>query len=113
MKLKIFLFLKNQLRYNLDNNNIALVKPQGYQLISIYFPDTNIPDLLHNELKYGVRDKMFDKCVMFNTHKVEEINFDYGCHKCNPKIIDGAIYQKNDIYLFHVYRDLYNKFQFL
>ena len=98
-----FLYIKNvdEFLYNLENNNIALVKPQGYQLISIYFPDTNIPDLLHNELKYGVRDKMFDKCVMFNTHKVEEINFDYGCHKCHPKIIDGAIYQKNDIYLFH------------
>lgn len=82
-------------------NNIAMVKPCGYQLISTYFPKPDIPCLLHNEVKYGVRDKMFDKCVMFNTHKVKEINYNYGSHKCYPEIIDGTVYQKNDIFLFH------------
>lgn len=71
---------------NINKNKWTIVKFHGIQLVSTRFPKY-ISDkaLAHKQIKYGVPDKKFDKCLLFNCKSIEEMNYDYGAHMCHPK----------------------------
>jgi len=71
-------------------------------LVSTFFPEYDPNSLLHHLVKYGAKDNMYNKCLMFNMHTIKEINYDYGAHKCYPKTNNQlTIYQYNNVYLYH------------
>lgn len=73
--------------YNsINKNKWTIVKFHGIQLVATRFPRyVNDQALAHKQIKYGVPDKKFDKCLMFNCKSVEEMNYEYGAHMCHPK----------------------------
>jgi len=87
------------MEYIIDNN-ITIVKSIGYDLVTPLFPTYNPGELLHEKLFFGSRFTDEDKCIFFNCNEIEEINYDFGCHTCEPS---GNVkyYDKSDFYIFH------------
>jgi len=87
-----------------DNFNLALeklnkYKPSvcsviGYEMFSKKFP-RNYNKSIIKQIKYGIRNYMFDKTILFSPKYVKEINYDYGAHTCNPKFKNK--YRKNPL----------------
>ena len=56
----------------------TIVQGIGYNMV-------NLNDRIYlNEIKYGVRDIVYDKMFMFDTRHISEINYEAGCHRANP-----------------------------
>lgn len=64
------------------NKGITLVVPNGYEMVSDYFPNSN--KLLHETIKQGVRSQTMDKPQIFNPSAIQEINFSPGRHTAAP-----------------------------
>jgi glycosyltransferase involved in cell wall biosynthesis len=60
------------------NNNTTIIKPEGYSLMN------NNDEINLKIMEFGFRDFGFDKCVLFNSEKINEINYSPGCHSCSP-----------------------------
>lgn len=68
----------------LKHKRISVVKPTGYDMYCDTYP-THLSDRMLTELApNGVREPMFDKCILFDPHAVVEINFMPGAHECHP-----------------------------
>jgi glycosyltransferase involved in cell wall biosynthesis len=52
------------------------------------------------DIKHGVRAEQYDKSILFNKSYIKEINYDAGCHTCNPKGIVN--YGKGLVNLYHM-----------
>lgn len=87
-----------QALHDLTKQGITLVRPVGYNMYSIHDPERGVP--LTEQVRRGLRDLWFDKCILFNPHAVVEINYDPGAHVCHPT---GRIvtYCRDDIKLLH------------
>nr|WP_295874831.1 glycosyltransferase family 2 protein [uncultured Chitinophaga sp.] len=92
-----FLFADNmqeQLR-RLNEYKVALPVVIGYNMGASEFPENfDIP--IYDQVKTGVRDAGFDKQIIFSTAAVADINFEIGCHKCNPllkeeRMVDSVV----------------------
>ena len=67
----------------LYEHNVALPLVMGYNMGSETFPDNfDIP--IYEQVKYGVRERLFDKQIIFSPRYVAEINYALGCHECRP-----------------------------
>ena len=66
----------------LIKNNVTLVKPQGYNMVSELLPTKENNIIV--DFKMGVRSESFDKVIIFNPNKIDEINYQAGSHKCFP-----------------------------
>ena len=60
----------------------TVVKPVGYNMYSDSVPTPGMP--LTQQVRQGLRDKWFDKCICFDPHAVVEINYRPGAHECYP-----------------------------
>lgn len=69
---------------DLRRKKISVVKPAGYNMYSETYPDYRTDTSLTRQITSGLRDPMFDKCILFDPHKVVEINFRPGAHECHP-----------------------------
>jgi|SRR5690606_13931398 len=87
----------------------------GYNMIGSNFPDNyKIP--LTDQVKHGIRDRMFDKNIIFNPKEITEMNYGPGSHTCSPQFKDENIIDELlELKLLHFkYLDkeyLYNKHQ--
>ena len=73
---------------------VTMIRARSYDMI-------NMEDNLDiKSIKYGARaSRGYDKLYLFNKKFVKEINYEPGCHKCNPV---GDIIFSNDRYnLYH------------
>lgn len=61
---------------------ITLIIPNGYEMVSDYFPDNNKP--LFETIREGVKSVVMDKPQIFNPNAIEEINFSPGRHTALP-----------------------------
>ena len=78
-------------------SQVTIFKPTGYDMVSSDFP-TNCTSIVEG-VKYGVRKPNMDKCVLFNPHRIVDINYLPGAHECNP---DGiVVYSTHMIKLLH------------
>jgi glycosyltransferase involved in cell wall biosynthesis len=75
-------FLLEKLRHAKENSiNIPVII--GYNMMSVKFPKNyDLP--ITTQVKYGIRDRMFDKSIIFNPKNIININFGPGSHSCNP-----------------------------
>lgn len=62
---------------------ISLIIPEGYNMVSDVFPDTDKP--LSETVTHGMRDSFWDKPEIFNPNKIKEINFEPGRHTAKPR----------------------------
>ena len=53
---------------------------------------------IFEQVNTGVRDIRYDKMCVFNPNKIEEINYQIGCHSANPV---GDISLSNSLKLLH------------
>jgi len=78
---------------NEENNSVTIIKSEGYNMV-------NMEDNLDLDgIKYGARTEYHDKSYLFNKKFINEINYEPGCHKCNP--IGIASYSNNAYKLYH------------
>jgi len=82
--------LKNEIR-----SNSTIINFEGYDMINLN--NNDIIDLY--SIKSGVRTEYYDKNVLFNKKKINEINYSPGCHKCAPS--GKIVYSKERYKLFH------------
>jgi hypothetical protein len=78
-------------------DGISIIKCEGYNMIT-----DEIPILSENIIQkypYGVRNYGYDKVLIFDPNKIEEINFDFGAHLCSP--IGYIKYSASRILLLH------------
>lgn len=61
---------------------ISLIVPEGYNMVSDVFPETYKP--LHETVRHGMRDSIWDKPEIFDPNRIDEINFEPGRHAANP-----------------------------
>ena len=53
------------------------------------------------DIRYGVRAEQYDKSILFNKKFIQEINYEAGCHSCNPK---GVVNYSTGIFsLYHMH----------
>lgn len=76
-----------------DSFGTTIFKFKGYHIM-------NTDDNLNLEtLSFGFADKMYDKILLFNKSKIENINYNPGCHLAYPT--GKVIYSKNTYDLLH------------
>lgn len=67
----------------LKANNVIIPIVYGYNMVSAVFPNNyDIP--ITDQVKTGVRDRFFDKSIIFSPTLLKEINFGPGSHFCSP-----------------------------
>lgn len=97
-------FLYSENLYNfiqkIYKEKYTLIKPHGYDMYSEVYPQYDERKCICNIVKRGKRYELFDKCILFDPHRIVEINYTPGCHTCNPK---GSIkiYNEPRIKLLH------------
>lgn len=68
---------------SLKLNNISIIKPAGYDMVSKEYPKTSIP--LLNQVNKGINaNEFFSKSILFDPHKIIDINYGPGSHQCYP-----------------------------
>lgn len=60
----------------------SILAPDGWQVLSEDFPE--FPDPVFTQESKGVKDVRYSKWVMFDPKKIQEINYNHGCHNANP-----------------------------
>lgn len=73
----------------------TLIKNEGWDMFNM---EDNFD--LHN-IKYGTRNSLYDKKMLFNKNSIKEINYGAGCHDCRPI---GHIQESRDIYKMYHYK---------
>lgn len=81
-------FLLNSL-----NKKLSFFKPIGYNMYSEEFPVYTSSQLITNQIKTGVYDSSFCKSIIFDPHRIVEINYTAGAHFCYPW---GIVRQENN-----------------
>jgi glycosyltransferase involved in cell wall biosynthesis len=76
---------------------ITMPIPYGYQMVSNRFPTDN--KQIYKIVKYGVRDKMYDKKCIFDPKAIKEIKYTPGCHPNRGEKIRGIINMHKTKYL--------------
>lgn len=71
----------------------SIIKSEGYDMV-------DMEDKLDiTGMKYGARDAGHDKSYLFNKKFISEINYELGCHNCNP--IGSVTYSNKAYKLYH------------
>jgi hypothetical protein len=80
----------------------TIFTPYGYNMVTDVFPESN--ELITDQVKSGVPDSKYAKMVLFNPHKIVEVNYEPGAHEAYP---EGIIKMgtSNDLKLLH-YKNL-------
>ena len=68
-------------------------------MISENFPDINHPLI---EQTKGIKSHWFNKQIIFDPHKIVDINYYLGCHDADPRGIKN--YGETEFYLLHFKR---------
>ena len=61
----------------LEYTSATVIQTQGYQMVS----EEPMPAI---DLKFGSREPGLDKSICFRPGKITSMNWDHGCHHCNP-----------------------------
>ena len=73
----------------------SLPVPVGYNMYSDTFPEYSEGTTIMQQVRNGVPDDGYSKCLLFDPHRVVEINYDPGAHFCHPvgQITRGGEYK--------------------
>lgn len=76
-----------------EDSNVTMIRSEAYNMV-------NMEDNLDIAgIKYGARTVYHDKLYLFNKKFINEINYEPGCHKCNP--MGTVSYSNNSYKLYH------------
>lgn len=76
---QIRLFLKDSLHHH-----ISLFHPKGFEMYSKDYPNHEKEKLLTDLVKKGIASSKYGKCILFDPHRIVEINYEPGAHICSP-----------------------------
>lgn len=74
------------------NNNTTIIQTKGFDMINI---SENPIDITLENIKNGVHNQMYNKKILFNKVKINEINYQPGCHLATPK---GEVVNSKQVY---------------
>ncbi len=77
----------------LSQEHGTILKVRAYNMVN-HNDDLNIDDITN-----GVRSESYDKAYCFNAYEIKHINYNPGCHTCNP--IGNVIYSKRIFRAYH------------
>lgn len=80
----------------LAKETASVIHPIGWNVYSDLDPDPN--DIL--KVNTGFLDPNFSKCVCFDPVRIQEMNYGWGAHSCNPN--GDVVFNTNEYYLLHV-----------
>lgn len=85
----------------LDIDAISLLDHDAHSIISVeaYNMVNHNNDFDIDNIKHGVRSTSYDKAYCFNASKIKEINYNAGCHTCNP--VGDVKYSDSVCYAYH------------
>jgi glycosyltransferase involved in cell wall biosynthesis len=84
----------------IKDNNISIVKPSGYNFMSLKFPEYKENVLLHEQVKKCYSHIGYSKPILFNPNLVDEINYCPGAHNCSPRMKTNIMHS-DSIFVFH------------
>lgn len=84
---------EDQLRDEIESGT-TVIRTIGYDMCNV----DNQVDLFN--IKHGVRNNRFDKLLMFDSSKVDSMNWIPGCHDANPT--GEVVYSKKQYNLYHM-----------
>lgn len=67
----------------LQQSKNTIFIPYGYNMVTDIFPKYD--KLITEQVKYGIPDSKYSKMVLFNPHKIVEINYEPGAHEAYPE----------------------------
>lgn len=76
---------------------VSLFRCKGYNMISQNYPAADAQIL--QTIKEGTRSESFDKTLILDPNKIEEINYEFGSHGCSP--IGELQFSVHEIKLLH------------
>ncbi len=62
--------------------HISFFRPEGWDMYSEHFPPSDFP--LTETVSKGVRSSGYGKCILFDPHRIVDINYEPGAHFCHP-----------------------------
>ena len=85
----------------LKNNQVALVHPKMYNLVSLEFPKYEEGKLLHEICPQCKECE--SKTLMFDPSLIKEMSYSVGCHQCYPQFVNPQLNKKDteSLYVFH------------
>lgn len=86
--------VRTTLRSVLQQTDTTIIQAFGYNMVS----EKKSP---WNEIKQGVREIFFDKCVCFRPSEIKNMMWQPGCHNCNPQ---GNVVTRNEGFLLLHYK---------
>lgn len=83
------------------DNNVDVCIPDGYDFVSLTFPEYKEGLLLHDQIKTCMKPPItWDKPIIFNPNNVNELNSCVGGHYASP-VCKGKMNRVNGLFLFH------------
>jgi len=83
------------------NNGISIPITKGYDMITLNFPEFIKGNYLPNIITRGISDNHWmGKKIIFDPQKIEEINYRFGCHDCDP-IGDIKYSHETELFMLH------------
>lgn len=79
----------------LDVSDFDLLKYQPLIVQGIGYHMVGNEETAYEKIGKGVRDPIYDKCLLFKRGKILEINYSPGAHSCNPRFAEGQIIEEN------------------
>lgn len=65
-------------------NHYSYFVPNGYNMYAKAMPEYKKGIVISDELKRGVEAENFSKAILFDPHRIVEINYTPGCHSSSP-----------------------------
>lgn len=81
-------------------DEVTILKPKGYHMVADTDMDLDPEDNIFDLVKFGIREKVLDKMMIFDCNKIDEINFSFGCHFASPKG-NIKIIEDDNFYMLH------------
>lgn len=78
----------------------AVFRSYGYHMIGDYDLQLKYDDNIFEKVKYGVKEDMMNKYLIFDCNKVKDINLSVGSHRSKP-VGEGKCYNGNELKLLH------------
>lgn len=86
----------------LNKTEYSIFKPKGFNMVSSDFPKIDFK--ITDQIKVGIPDDKYAKMVLFNPHRIVDINYEPGAHEAYPIGIVSVVESK-DFKLLH-YKNL-------
>lgn len=81
-----FIFHPQMEQYLQDavKQKISFFRPQGFEMYSKEYPQYSPSTFITDLVKTGIPSSKYGKCIIFDPHRVVEINYKPGAHECRP-----------------------------